>query len=186
MGRGELVAKCRRHDFRTIVGLRDEVNGGFLYRNRNNQGLAASYNSALKEDYVFFRKIMDSEIDTEPDIFFFNFGQFSGKFFFDENGKFQSIPANALKLIRCPLNYTENYIAGGYWEIADPSGNRYQFGSAGSDAIEMSRVSGTPAQPATHITAWYLKRIISFNAGDTVTFNYIDKSERYDLPIINQ
>ena len=74
---------------RTVVGLPDENLHGFLYQNRNGFPLAASYNCALKEDYVFFRKIMDKEMDTEPDLFYFNFGQYSGKFFFDENGKFQ-------------------------------------------------------------------------------------------------
>lgn len=97
---------------RTVVGLPDERIQGFLYRNRNNLGLAASYNSANQNDFVFFNQVTNSEVDTEPDIFYFNFGPYSGKFFFDEYGKFQSIPASSLKLIRCPLDNTADYQVG--------------------------------------------------------------------------
>lgn len=169
---------------RTIVGLPDEeAPGGFLYRNQHNLALKTSYQLDNLDDYVFMRKVRDRLIDSEPDIFYFNFAGFSGKFFFDETGVFHSIPANALKLLKCPVNNTLTTPADKYWEIADPNGNIYQFGANDLQGIEKSIVyKDAPSTSDMKITAWYLTKITSADHTDVITFSYVTKTERYDLP----
>ncbi|MBN8852871.1 MAG: hypothetical protein J0H07_13515 [Sphingobacteriales bacterium] len=171
---------------RTIVGLNDErVGGGFLYRNQRNNFLKSSYDLTNYDDYIFLRNISDGTMDTEPDLFFFNFASFSGKFYFDKTGNFQCIPANNLKLLVNPLNTLINP-TDQHWEIADPSGNVYWFGSYldGGNGFEATMLyNGSPSVSNMKTTGWYLTKIILANKADTIYFDYSDKSEHYDLPL---
>lgn len=66
----------------------------------------------------------DNEGDAEPDIFYYNFLGYSGKFFMDEAGNFVSIPQQDIDIKRTeftPVGVTR-------WEIRTPDGVRYIFG----------------------------------------------------------
>ncbi|ASZ14428.1 hypothetical protein [Chitinophaga sp. MD30] len=173
---------------RTVVGLPDESTEGFLSRNKNGQYIKPSYNlSTSPDDYVLLKRISGQQVDVEPDLFYFNFGNKSGKFYFDQAGNFRSIPASSLKLVSSPI---QSLNPSAEWRIADEDGTLYCFGSPADDWIftdangleaTWSAASSSPQLPQA-ITAWYLTKIISTNKADTIYFDYAKKSEVYILP----
>lgn len=174
---------------RTVVGLPDIMEPrGFLYRNQRNLGFKTSYNIYNSpDDFVFLKKVTRQEIDTEPDIFHFNFLGFSGKFYFDKTGAFQCIPANTLKLLQCPVNNTL-VAQPEYWQewiIADDKGNKYYFGSHSAVGVETTTMQGMPFvgidELNTAITSWYLTKVVLANK-EEVIFQYSAKTEIYRQP----
>ncbi|WP_214228823.1 hypothetical protein [Pedobacter sp. B4-66] len=167
---------------RSIVGLADESPNGFLSKNKRNEFLQSSYNLNYQNDYVSLRKAADGLIDTEPDIFYYNFAGHSGKFYFDKQGNFQAIPVNSLKLLVSPLTNSVSSVDK-HWEIADLEGNIFHFGSfdyAGNgNEITKTLTDGIPRQTTENLSAWYLTKIVLKNNADVVYFDYIDKFEQY-------
>lgn len=167
---------------KTIVGKADNEVNGFYTRLREGKYFKSSYTFTDINDFVFLRKVAEGDIDTEPDVYFFNFNGRSGKFFFDEQGNFRCIPANALKLTRNPLSDPN---ALNIWEIVDENGTTYTFGSSDgvSGGIEQSEVINTesPASANFEDNAWYLTRIVSNDKSDTIKLQYADKSEAYTM-----
>jgi len=167
---------------RSIVGLADDGPNGFLSKNRRNEFLQSSYNLNDPNDYVALRKASEGLIDTEPDIFYYNFAGRSGKFYFDKQGNFQAIPVNSLKLLVSPLTNSFSSIDK-HWEIADEEGNVFYFGSfdyAGNgNEVTKTLPDGIPRQTTENLSAWYLTKIVLKNNADVVYFDYVDKFEQY-------
>jgi hypothetical protein len=164
---------------RSIVGGDDKDPNGFYNRMLQGKFLKTSYNLHDKDDYLFLKQAASGDIDTEPDQFYFNFAGHSGKFFFDENGGFHSIPVNALKLVNDPLrgNGVNNY-----WELLDEQGITYQF-----YAVEQTKTASSSGTAGDyHDNAWYLTRMISSDKSDTITIDYAAKSESYNLKAIQE
>ena len=67
-------------------------------------------------------------IDTEPDLFTFNFSGYSGKFFFDASRKIHMIPEADVFIE--PINSPGLFYA---WKIIAPDGNKYFFWRRGSN-----------------------------------------------------
>ncbi|MDQ0638328.1 YD repeat-containing protein [Pedobacter sp. W3I1] len=167
---------------RSIVGLADDGPNGFLSKNKRNEFLQSSYNLNDPNDYVTLRKASEGLIDTEPDIFYYNFAGRSGKFYFDKQGNFQAIPVNSLKLLVSPLTNSFSSIDK-HWEIADEEGNVFYFGSfdyAGNgNEVTKTLPDGIPRQTTENLSAWYLTKIVLKNNADVVYFDYIEKFEQY-------
>lgn len=166
---------------RTVVGLPDnEDQIGYLSRLKAGYVFQKNYQLDDPKNWVFFRKITDGDIDSEPDAYFYNFNGHSGKFFFDEKGDFHSIPENALKLIQTPFMFGNS---ASVWEIIDEAGNTYTFGSTDSaGGVEQTRISSSSQTAGDFVeTAWYLTRMVSPDKTDTIFLQYQDKSETYAL-----
>lgn len=167
---------------RTIVGLPDNDANGFYTRMREGKFFNSSYSLTDLESYFFLNKVAEGDIDTQPDVYFFNFNGRSGKFFFDERGLFHSIPENALKLTKNPLTSSS---ADNIWEIVDENGVTYTFGSVDgiSGGIEQSEVINSDMPGATNFydNAWYLTRIVSNDKTDTISLRYSSKTEYYTM-----
>ena len=80
-----------------------------------------------------FEKAARGELDTEPDIFYYNFNGKSGKFVFDTYKNIYSIPYNNLRISSDIYN---NAITG--FRITDENGIQYFFGQ-GTNTIEVSK-----------------------------------------------
>lgn len=174
---------------RAIIGMEDEDQpNGFLYRNQHGLPLKTSYNlQNSDDDYVFIRKVARNEMDTEPDKFYYNFAGQSGSFYFDAAGKMRCMPANTLKLLRTPVNTIGGISQNDKtWELADAQGNVYTFGGTeGGNGLEDSKTFTVNTQSAIELpktTAYYLTRIVLNNRLDTVYFDYVQKTEMYELP----
>lgn len=112
--------------------------------------------------------------DGEPDIFYVRTPFFAFQFTFDENGN-PVFPNNTGMQIT-----TNNFIASSNcsstscsnssFEVIDPNGNQYYFGSS-SSSVETSTTSlfGTSY---TFPTTWYLDKIVTYNSKDVITFGY--------------
>lgn len=94
-------------------------------------------------------------VDTEPDIYIFNFNGHSGKFIVVGNRVFM-LPKQDLMIVNNNNRST--------FTIYTNDGTRYDFND-----IETST---TPNIPALYNTSWFLSRIISADYSDTVNFNY--------------
>jgi len=72
--------------------------------------------------YSVFENLFTSKGDTEPDIFYYNFGSFSGKFILFSNGEYQTIPKNNYKITK--------ELSGNRWIIRTDDGTQYVFGKS--------------------------------------------------------
>jgi YD repeat-containing protein len=178
---------------RTIVGLPDE--DGFQNQFGTLDTLKSTYDLNNPNDYVFLRKVLAQQVDTEPDIYNFNIGNTSGRFFTDAKGNFESLPVNNLKVLKNPFTSNPAFGADNLtnnWIISDANGNVYIFGSTGSpfggynegNGVELSRTASVAPSPPTtpNVTAWYISKIILANRADTIYFDYTQKTEIYNIP----
>lgn len=126
---------------RTIRGLDDMLTGARLgYPNLENQdwpfngqSLGNGVNAATNADAAFSAQQISGQRDTEPDLFYYNFAGYSGKFVlgqaqaFDANTKVaKGILQSADKLdIRCYI--AVNQSVGARWEIITPDGVKHSF-----------------------------------------------------------
>lgn len=129
-------------------------------------------------------------IDTEPDLFTFSFGGYSGKFIYDKKtGQYIPMSSQAIS-IEMPGTNEEPY-----WIVSTPDGKKYFFGETtlgrqlhyslsytlqsngrGEDELGDPTCSNCFSQPddqpkRSYISTWYLQRIEAPN-GDKVDFIY--------------
>lgn len=80
--------------------------------------------------------------DTQPDEFHFNFGSYSGKFVFDQDGNIVSIPYQNLKIEKTELNNatTSNVPKIVEFRVTTPDGTVYIFGDMAMASVEESRL----------------------------------------------
>lgn len=145
--------------------------------------------------------------DPEPDLFYFNFGGYSGKFLFNTDKTIIPIPySQDLKIttylkVRSDTEYVNgpvadtNFYAQQYFEsfkISTPDGKDYYFGETAQSRVE-TPYDGKPNM----FNAWYLTRIVDRTSLDTVYFGYRDNGgivsavksleniQRFVNPLIN-
>lgn len=163
---------------RTVMGLEDDNPHGF-YNNSYRSGVLPDTFDVVNNDqtYKFFTDVTGDREDTEPDVFNFNFGGISGQFYFDRTGTVRTIPASNIIVKRHPLNAFD-LSASKYWEIVDDKGITYILGQ--DNAVEKTTMMDDDQMfHKEGKTAWYLNKIILPNKQDSITFQYVDKYERY-------
>ena len=100
--------------------------------------------------------------DTEADIYYFNFGKHSGKFFQDELGNFYVAPRQDI-LIESVTNG---------WQITTEDGTIHTFDQGETNSTQ------TGSFDQTVFSAWYLSKIQSPNEQHVINFSY--DYARYD------
>ncbi len=123
------------------------------------------------EMLTFLENAWNEQIDTEPDLFVFNFNGISGKFFFDEDSKIVVFPYQDLTI---DVSFHEGTNPTTI-TITSQDGIRYIFGG-GNNYFETSKSApsgqGCTKNYETFIeTAWYLKSIVH-PLGDIINFEY--------------
>ncbi len=123
------------------------------------------YDNVL-DDFDYLENVLEGRIDTQPDIFYFNFLGRAGKFIFDQNGNAHSEEYQKMKIIRkSPYSF----------EITTEDGTIYTFGKykyrAEAYALENSSTNYS-GPDIFYISTWHLCEIISPNENNVVTFNY--------------
>jgi len=175
---------------RSIRGMPDDVLGGFFGNRVNTTALAKKYinnpsigtsfqignGNASNDDLLLLDSYKANTQDGAPDIFYFNFGKYSGQFFMNESGQFVVSPLSALKVEYATSNLNNNRIS--RWILTTPDGTRYVFGNSldGSRLAIENNDSPTPWPVST--TGWYLLEIYSPN-NDIITLNYTNVSYTY-------
>lgn len=120
-------------------------------RNANNSADATDY-------YEYVKDALSGELDTQPDLFSFNFQGYSGKIIFDQQGRAYTSPSQPIR-IQSPLTLGANY-----WILTTPDGTAYRFATPEVSLLGNLR-GGT--------SAWYLSSITS-PQGEQVNFYYGD------------
>ncbi|TDQ11561.1 hypothetical protein [Pedobacter metabolipauper] len=152
---------------RSIKGMPDEITppGGmsFLTTNVTVDSMLNKINNSSQGPAVntMLKSIVGSHLDAQADIFYFNFGSFSGKFMYDQKqAKFLSIPYTKLKI---EFNYQSESLSS--FTITDENGLVYSFGDQ-----EFSTRGEN--QSLTTANSWYLTSIFDPASNVYVTFNY--------------
>lgn len=141
-------------------------------------------------DYGFINNIYDGE----PDLFFFNFNGYSGKFYFNDDRTPVIVDGQDLKVeyyyprdTRPPGPSTgeSNNIQG--FIITVPSGDKYYFGITdnqpvtGAKPVEWSYATtdASPNNDNLTYTSWYLAKIVAADKSHAVTLTY--QAEKYSV-----
>lgn len=127
--------------------------------------------------WFYHRDAATGRADTEPDIFSFNVGGYSGKFFFNSNRQAVLIPEQDIKI---EVNYDEPNLKFQSWTITLPNGIKYYFGRTAIptdvDPIEnnYSNQYGWPSANENDYStsSWLLNRIESANGRHWIELEY--------------
>jgi len=176
---------------RSVRGLDDLRQDGYLNRIElpsSNDDVPDLTN--LKNLFHNYELINSGALDGEPDIFYYNFGGYSGKMIFEKSSgpDVKGIPLDQ-------TNSTFSYnIPNKQWTVTDERGWKYYLGTieetqnysvSGNNSFKYTRldtihaINGTVVYPLDDhhvISAWYLDRIET-PQGDKITFQY-DTRER--------
>ncbi|HMH20168.1 MAG TPA: hypothetical protein VK563_00260 [Puia sp.] len=142
---------------RSIRGLDDFATRGYY-----NTTVPLANNVTANNSWAFFQAYMYHTQDADPDFFFYNFQNYSGKFIFGENK--DPIIINYQQ----PLKF--QYIAATKtFSVLDEKGNSYYFGALENNA-QSGDYHGSPG--STYTSSWYLSKIVSFDKSDSISFTY--------------
>lgn len=156
----------------------DDMSNGYM----NTTYTVEHLKSIGSNHYSQMNQVKDGSRDYEPDIFTFNFGNYSGRFLYDQTtASFVQTPFSNIKIVPL-LNGTQ--IAG--FVVTTPDGFKYYFGkySTGTiSAVDYNNNSnsfsystngfqiGEVGPSFTYISSWHLTEIIS-PTNNKITFNY--------------
>jgi hypothetical protein len=116
----------------------------------------------------------ENNLDTETDLFMYNFLGKTGKFVYDNNKKIIQIPHTDMRIE--PF-YIDEYSYG--YMITGSDGVKYVFSKI---EITHSYTRSIHPDPNFLKTAWYLTKIIHFN-GDEINFTYESEYKHYTTSI---
>lgn len=108
----------------------------------------------------------DDDLDTEPDLFSFRFGNRSGSFVLGRDGKFMVIPHQPLDVMA--------YTGMTGFVITTDTGMKYYFGesTAARETTQSVDSLGFP-QGESKVTAWYLYKVEDRISSRVINFQYV-------------
>ena len=153
---------------RSMRGLPDEKANGFFN--------GAPSVSDVRTDYQKARQAADGLIDTQPDLFSFNFGGYSGTFYFDQQGIVHSSFLNKF-IVKPPQGFGPNARTVDGWSIITDDGTEYVFEAAETQISTNQCSSGGGFSMSlrsipTYTSTWYLTKITSADQSDQIVFEY--------------
>ncbi|HTJ51989.1 MAG TPA: PKD domain-containing protein [Cyclobacteriaceae bacterium] len=139
---------------RTVRGLPDEKTDGFFN--------GAPTANAVYSDAALMKKAANNQIDTHPDLFYYNFDGYTGKFVFDRSGNVNMVPKRNFVFTRSPdLSF---------FKIVTENGTTYTF-----DVLETCKVTNSgyhTSLTTNYTTAWNLSYIQSAEHTGAISFTY--------------
>ena len=184
---------------RSVRGAPDErltSNAGFGYFSDNGYsnyyttggGQSPTTSGLVPADYQF----ATGSRDGEPDLFFFNFGGYSGKFYFRDDRTPIIEGGEDLKIqYYYPADNTASTTPGDAniqgFIITTPKGDKYYFGkyagwsTSGAAPVEFSFPYSATHQSPTDavISSWFLSKIVSADEQFTITLEYQGEAYSY-------
>lgn len=124
-------------------------------------------------DWYYFASVCSKGVDSEPDIFYFNFAGHSGKFVFKPN---QS-PSDPYAVQLLSQEKMKISFDNGIWHVTTADGTKYIFGTTEKTKTYAGVVNpnstSDPGDPdaKTVISSWYLDKIIAPD-GEHIDFTY--------------
>ena len=127
-----------------------------------------------QNEIQYYADINSGVKDGEPDIFYYNFGNYSGKVMFAKQPNTNVLTATSFDQNSMKFEYS---LSESKWTVTDPKGVKYVFSTTEttvSDSwtgYERYTNQGCTASTTPLITCWYLSSITSPD-GDEITFTY--------------
>ena len=163
---------------RTVQGQPDEAgSGGSVQQDGHfsQYGYNSYFYSGTQQDWQGFANGIK---DGEPDLFFFNFGGYSGKFYFRDDRTPVLVPEQDITII-------PSYSGGrsiDYFTIVTPDGTKYTFGNSpnvtGTAPIETTNAysmkNGSMTNPPT--SSWFLNQVVSADNQFTINLTYVPEN----------
>ena len=170
-------------------------NGGYGTSTSSLNLLKKFYGVTKNQSGLFQDIFLLPVIDKEPDIFYFNFANYSGKFVFDVSGstpQIRTIPYQDLK-----IEYATNSNKISEFTITDPNGIKYIFNTIENTEAHVNgnvdNISGDgplgvdlevkyyepPSTVKNFTSSWYLSRVET-PLGEWLDFEYVDETYRVD------
>jgi len=116
----------------------------------------------------FYENISKGYIETQPDSYFFNFANSSGKFYINANQQIVQIDHKPVSVQFDNICINESVIT-----VNGPDGSTYLFNDREVTSILYDDQNNTSAIDSyIYTSSWYLSKIISPNAIDTILFEY--------------
>jgi hypothetical protein len=155
-----------------------QLDGHFSNYGYNSYFYTSSFGGTIQDWQGFANGIKDGE----PDLFFFNFGGYAGKFYFRDDQTPVIVPEQDLQII-------PSYSGGrsiDYFTIVTPDGARYTFGNSpnvtvGVAPIETTNVysmkNGAVSTPPT--SSWFLNQVVSADNQFKINLNYVAENYGY-------
>lgn len=120
--------------------------------------------------------------DGEPDLYFFNFGNFTGKFYFNDDQTPILVPEADFKI----QPFLDANMGFQGFILTTPDGVKYYFGQTGNNGAVgpyeitiPSTVQNGPSVANASISSWYLNKIMSADGIDSITFTYQQENYSY-------
>ena len=149
---------------RTVRGIPDDKPGGYYYTGNE---LNNDSNFSNLSDFDYISKLKHDISDSKPDIFYFNFASWTGKFYLTPDGVF-TVPYEKIT-----FNFQLNYDKGiEKWIVITEDGTKYIFEER---EITTAIVQQYPLQSHNYTSSWYLTKIESPNGIDVIILNYENK-----------
>jgi YD repeat-containing protein len=170
---------------RTVQGAPDERATSNIYNQTDGHFSDSGYNNYLwinQDPWMMdWQHIAEGSKDGEPDLFFFNFGNYSGKFYFNDDRSAVLVPQQDIRI-------TPTYTGSGSIQsfvITTPDGIKYYFGitTSGTDVDPIERTNPFTAQSGmgtgTVISSWYLNKVESADGLFSINLTYTTENYSY-------
>ncbi|PSK92794.1 hypothetical protein [Taibaiella chishuiensis] len=160
---------------REIRGIADETSAiGFI-----NKAKPLSYYESIRPQYdddpmalahfLEWVDVAEGRMDLEPDIFYFNFGGFSGKFIYDELSHTFKNMNTADRKLKFTMAVSGSNSSG--FTVTTDDGTRYIFNNVELSHSQNMLVAHAPISP-DQVTSWKLSKIVNANATDSIELYY--------------
>lgn len=154
----------------TWVGLGWSLNAGGMItrvpRGSPDDGGFLSYEvyelKDLKYNDNYYEQAATGFKDTESDIYYYNFGDYSGEFFFGRDKKVRLIKEAPIE-----ISYTQ-----GTFRIIVEDGSIFEFNANSTEHSTSSTYSFGSANMIDYVSTWHLTKITSNHQSEIITFSY--------------
>lgn len=197
---------CSYYSWKTGFGGSDQYfdSAGYFY---SSPKITAFYNGTYEGHNYFGDDVALGRIDGDPDIFYFNFGNYTGTFIFDENRIPRLTSGNDLKIAFVQKDKLGNQSSTGLissFMLLAEDGTKFYFDDVENTTVFPGKLYGddleqhTPPIPYTftmstffeeewlnYNSSWYLSRVEAANGPQEITFSY-DSVESTNLSNTSQ
>lgn len=163
---------------RSVLGNPDNANNYFNTQNTYTTPPPVALNFTLYENLT---KMQNGQWETQPDVYFYNFGGSSGKFFIRQDGSIIKKEKNNLKISLCNGCLPDQFSS---FTIVDEQGNTYYFSTVeiSTTTSDDAVTEGQSSPPTyTYASSWYLSSITSADGTEIIQFSYHSPSNEHTL-----
>ena len=151
-----------------VRGLSDDSPSGYFYNWQLTDQYLNGQMTAINKQ-LFLQDVLDGVTDSQQDIYYYNFGNESGKFILDRSGVGICIPVSKNKIEFGTFLGAENC-----WKITSTSGQIFYFTDTEVSNSQIQNSDGSSVLTPYNTTSWFLTKIVNTPGTESVDFTYED------------